>query len=315
MIRLKSLLNEDILDSSFLSYIKDVEGAVKDSASKLHKAYKDSVGVWTIGYGHTGDDVKPATKWPESKAEYHLKADLYDSINKVKEYVSQNFPGKVLDTDQLKMLTDIAFNVGSLRKFPTFTKAVVNKNWKEAVKHYKRYAGGKELTRRNTKFYDTFLKPKLTAAAVTSTSNNATNVTPKVLTASDLIGKTIYPKPGTNYANVRETAVVDNGMFDNLLTTVYWPNAIGIVKSVKKGEDSKQWCYVKLQSGEYGYVRTDVIKTTNSKYHIVKAGDTLLQIAVDNGLTLDGIIGINGFSNIQGQYNDSIQPGQKIRLR
>ena len=23
------------------------------------KAYQDSVGVWTIGYGHTGTDVKP----------------------------------------------------------------------------------------------------------------------------------------------------------------------------------------------------------------------------------------------------------------
>lgn len=39
-------------------------------------AYKDIVGVWTIGYGHTGSDVYSGLKITQAKAESLLKADL-----------------------------------------------------------------------------------------------------------------------------------------------------------------------------------------------------------------------------------------------
>lgn len=40
------------------------------------KAYQDSVGVWTIGYGHTGSDVTPALVITQSQADALLARDL-----------------------------------------------------------------------------------------------------------------------------------------------------------------------------------------------------------------------------------------------
>lgn len=72
------------------------------------------------------------------------------------------------------------------------------------------------------------------------------------------------------YANVRETPAVNNGIINNLLGTV--KGEIGIVEAVVNGNDSHKWYKVKLITPirkmlflEYdkGYVRDDVV--TNQK--------------------------------------------------
>ena len=67
-----------------------------------------------------------------------------------------------LSRKQQEMLTEYAFNLGSLRGFPKFTKAVVEEDWATARNEYKRTykANGKryELAR-NKFFYDRYLKP------------------------------------------------------------------------------------------------------------------------------------------------------------
>lgn len=187
MIKLKNLLKETVTsDPGFVDYIVSVEGTGPGSSPETgHKAYKDSVGVWTIGYGHaaTSDpNVKPGLKISDAKAKQLLKTDLAKAEQIVKDHVSKNFPGKKLDQTQLKMLTDFAFNGGQkmLAKFPTFVKAVVNRDWKTASQNYKRYGGGKELTDRNAKFYNTFLKPLLTKKSPASTAQTSpTQAKPK----------------------------------------------------------------------------------------------------------------------------------------
>jgi GH24 family phage-related lysozyme (muramidase) len=176
MIRLKNLISESIVaDPEFVNYIVSVEGTGPGSSAEAgHKAYKDSVGVWTIGYGHaaTSDPaVKPGLKISDAKAKQLLKTDLAKAEQIVKDYVSANFPGKTLNQIQLKMLTDFAFNGGQkmLSKFPKFITSVVNKDWKTASQNYKRYGGGRELTDRNDKFYNTFLKPMLSKTSTTKT--------------------------------------------------------------------------------------------------------------------------------------------------
>ena len=49
---------------------------VKDFEGLRLNAYQDSVGVWTIGYGHTGSDVKPGMTITQAKADQLLQADL-----------------------------------------------------------------------------------------------------------------------------------------------------------------------------------------------------------------------------------------------
>ncbi len=52
------------------------------------KAYQDSVGVWTIGYGHTGTDVKPGLVITEAQASVLLAADVAWAVTCVNKSVT-----------------------------------------------------------------------------------------------------------------------------------------------------------------------------------------------------------------------------------
>ena len=75
------------------------------------RAYKDSVGVWTIGYGHTRG-VKAGQTITEKQAESLLRGDLLIS----EKYV--NGLGFSFSQGQFDALVDFAYNLGtdSLRK-------------------------------------------------------------------------------------------------------------------------------------------------------------------------------------------------------
>lgn len=70
-------------------------------------AYQDQVGVWTIGYGHTGPEVVPAFTITQDQAEGILKHDLIrfeDGVNNaVKVSLSQN---------QFDALVSFSYNLG-----------------------------------------------------------------------------------------------------------------------------------------------------------------------------------------------------------
>lgn len=286
-------INESIeTDPSFVDYIKSVEGVGPGSSPQTgHKAYKDVVGVWTIGYGHaeTSDILpkpKPGMKISDAKAQEILRKDIADAESKVKRYIANKFPGKSLDQTQLKMLTDYAFNPG-LSKFPTFVKAVVMKDWKLAAQEYKRYAGDppKPLLDRNQKFYDKFLAPLLKGGHSATSSTQKKVPTPaekKKLepmedapTRTDytaapvgkVVGKQVWPI-NTNehdFANVREESLIDNGWFDNIIKVVKWPSLIGkaIAVTPKRDQDNKLWYKIDLGNGQVGWCREDVITIIN----------------------------------------------------
>jgi len=80
--------------------VKSFEGLKLD-------AYRCPAGVWTIGYGHTGSDVKPDLKISEQEAEHLLQEDLNQSGVGVEKLV------KVTLTDnQFAALVSFAFNAG-----------------------------------------------------------------------------------------------------------------------------------------------------------------------------------------------------------
>jgi GH24 family phage-related lysozyme (muramidase) len=277
-----SLINESIeSDQSFVDYIVSVEGIGPGSSPATgHKAYKDIAGVWTIGYGHAEtSDVSPkpvpGMKISDAKAKEILKKDIADAERKVRNYISSKFPDKTLDQNQLKMLTDYAFNPG-LSKFPNFVKAVVNKDWQTAAKQYKRYSGVKELTDRNTKFYNKFLAPLLsgsTSSKKTPTPAEKAKLEPMEETSTKrdytaapvgkVVGKQVWPI-STNehdFANVREEAEIDNGWFDNIIKVVKWPTRIGKAIGVtpNRDKDNKLWYKIDLGNGQVGWCREDVI--------------------------------------------------------
>ena len=70
-------------------------------------AYDDGGGVWTIGYGHTGDDVFPGLTISQTQAEELLRLDLEKFESFVEDAVEVQ-----LNDNQFSALVCFCFNVG-----------------------------------------------------------------------------------------------------------------------------------------------------------------------------------------------------------
>jgi len=327
MIRLKRLLTETSLstDNTFRELVKGWEGtgpmvngmhvAYDDASPKVATKSNSSIrGTLTIGYGTTKTvypELKPGMKISTKKAEELLTKGIVEHEAKARRLVKKfdSYPAYVRQAilnavyrGDLGPKTAEAINSGQWSKVSGMY--LDHPNYKNPGK----FPGVVKRMKSNAEAFDKYAM-ELTAGGSKQTTNKTTKTTTTSTSTDSMVGKTIYPKPGTGYANIRETPVVDNGIFDdNQSGVVRYPNAIGVVRKVTKGQDSKTWYFVKLATGGFGYVRSNVVKTTNSKYHVVKPGETLIQIAKDNGLRLDDLQGVN-----QNSLND-IYPGQKIRL-
>ncbi|PHV09711.1 lysozyme [Chitinimonas sp. BJB300] len=70
-------------------------------------AYQDSVGIWTIGYGHTGDEVHAGMVITAAQAAQLLLQDLSHFETGVSELVSVP-----LNSNQFSALVSFSYNVG-----------------------------------------------------------------------------------------------------------------------------------------------------------------------------------------------------------
>jgi lysozyme len=93
-------MNRYTISKAGIAFIKNEEGC------KL-RAYKDQVGVWTIGYGHTGPDVTPGLQITAERAEQLLVQDLGKCEKAIQTKIT-----RVLSTNQVDSLCSFAFNVG-----------------------------------------------------------------------------------------------------------------------------------------------------------------------------------------------------------
>lgn len=83
---------------------------IKESEGLRLKAYKCPAGVWTIGYGHTGKDVKKGMVITEEKATELLKSDIARFEKQVATYNTiYNFT-----SNEFSALVSFAYNVGSI---------------------------------------------------------------------------------------------------------------------------------------------------------------------------------------------------------
>ena len=60
-------------------------------------AYQDVAGVWTVGYGHTGPDVRAGWTITEAQAETLLLSDLADAIACVNRAVTVEISQRQFD--------------------------------------------------------------------------------------------------------------------------------------------------------------------------------------------------------------------------
>jgi lysozyme len=139
-----------MITDTLLNLVKQFEGC------KL-TAYQDMVGVWTIGFGHTGDDVVEGLTWTQDQADETLKKQLEEFQNEVKSAVK--YP---INQNQFDALTDFAYNLGtSSLKRSTLLKCINSGNLSDAPKAFLPWdmAGGKVvpgLTRRRQAEADLF---------------------------------------------------------------------------------------------------------------------------------------------------------------
>jgi lysozyme len=71
------------------------------------EAYQDSAGIWTIGYGHTGPEVRDGLRITEAQAEGLLRDDLAASVKCVRAAVKVP-----IGQCQFDALVDFCFNAG-----------------------------------------------------------------------------------------------------------------------------------------------------------------------------------------------------------
>src|ERR1700761_3554452 len=91
-----------------LTYSGNGLALTEQSESCRLTAYQDQVGVWTIGYGHTGPDVTPKLTITQSQAETLLAHDVGRAADCVNKAVTIE-----LTQNEFDALVDFVFNVGT----------------------------------------------------------------------------------------------------------------------------------------------------------------------------------------------------------
>jgi lysozyme len=89
---------------------------------ELH-AYADPIGIWSVGYGHTGKDVYPGLRISQEEADDLLDSDLAKAEQIVDAAV--NAP---INENQFQALVSFVFNVG---------KGVAGPNGKDGLVYLK----------------------------------------------------------------------------------------------------------------------------------------------------------------------------------
>ncbi|MGL5690828.1 MAG: lysozyme [Bacteroidales bacterium] len=121
-----------------LSLIKEFEGCRLE-------AYKCSAGVWTVGYGHTGSEVKAGLKITQRQAEEWLLKDC----NRVLEMLRKTLRVP-LRQNQVDALVSLGFNIGTDALRRSTLMILVNRDPDERgiPDEFDRwvYAGGKMVT-------------------------------------------------------------------------------------------------------------------------------------------------------------------------
>lgn len=129
------------------------------------KAYKDSVGIWTIGFGNifnldTGKPIKEGDEITQETADRWLKIEVDNLQDKMRKIITVP-----LNNNQWTALTSLAYNIG----FGAFKRSTLLRllnagaSKEDVAKQILRWnkAGGKEikgLTNRRQAEYNLFLK-------------------------------------------------------------------------------------------------------------------------------------------------------------
>lgn len=101
--------------------MKDSDLVKQEEGCRL-KAYRDSLGLWTIGWGHLLDQAVDYTGlvWTQAQADEALELDLMDARRE-----ASALPGfNVLNDVRQAVIVSMCFQLGSLDSWPAFRRAL-----------------------------------------------------------------------------------------------------------------------------------------------------------------------------------------------
>jgi GH24 family phage-related lysozyme (muramidase) len=113
----KTLLDPLSLQPSdnLIKFLKCEEGKVGSNCQPELKSYGPPRDVWTIGWGHTGENVKPNMKINQSRAEQLLQNDTQKASDCVKRIFTEwkkNNINRTITQSMFDALTSLTFNAG-----------------------------------------------------------------------------------------------------------------------------------------------------------------------------------------------------------
>jgi len=126
-----------------MSYSKNGLALTEEFEGLRLTAYQDSVGVWTIGYGHTGPDVHSGLTITQQQASDLLMKDVSKAVAAVNRLVTVP-----LTQNQFDALVDFTYNLGEGNlASSTLLRDVNAGNFQDAAAQFLRWdkAGGVEL--------------------------------------------------------------------------------------------------------------------------------------------------------------------------
>lgn len=110
----------------------DIRKQLKAFEGLRLEAYRDTLGILTIGYGHVDDTITPDTVWTLEKAEAVFEQDLAEKTAQVKRHISWFYR---LNEPRQAVLVGMAFQlgIGGLLGFNNTLGDIRDERWHEAA--------------------------------------------------------------------------------------------------------------------------------------------------------------------------------------
>lgn len=128
--------------------------ALMDREGVRLMAYKDTKGIWTIGVGHTGPEVKQGLSWTTEQVMDALQTDVSYAESAVNSGVKVK-----LTQNQFDALVSFTFNVGAGAFLKSTMLKFINKNdFEGAAQQFNRWVIPPEVTGRRMSEKKQFLE-------------------------------------------------------------------------------------------------------------------------------------------------------------
>lgn len=104
------------------------------------KAYLCPAGVWTVGYGSTGPDIKPGVSWSKEKAEERMREQAQGFVSAAQKLCPRLY---LSEPEKTAAIADFAYNLGATRLAGSTLRKKVNAgDWPAAQRELRKWVFG-----------------------------------------------------------------------------------------------------------------------------------------------------------------------------